>query len=254
MRPSTTPSRIIHLVAHRGNAFDCPENTLPALQSALELGARFLEIDVQLAADCVPVVIHDPDLVRTANRRVVVTETDSSVLLAAEVAERNRFGERYAGTTLPSLADVVALITGRPEVTLFVEIKAESLVEFGHDQTVARVVEVLRPVRTQCVVISFDLPAVHRARLLGGLRIGWVLPAYDDHNRLKYEALQPEFLFCSHQRLPAAGPLWRGPWHWAIYEIRTLEHAVALAERGADYIETMAVRAMSEAMRVHAGR
>ena len=254
MRTSTRPARIIHLVAHRGNAIDCPENTLPALQSALDLGARFLEIDVQLAADGVPVVIHDADLLRTANQDLIVTGTDSSVLLATEVAERRRFGERFAGTLLPALADVVALISRRPEVTLFVEIKAESLAAFGHDPTVARVVEALRPVRTQCVVISFDLPAIHRARVQGGVRIGWVLPAYDSHNRLKYEALQPEFLFCSHQRLPASGPLWRGPWHWAIYEIRSLEHALVLAERGADYIETMAVRAMSEAMRALAGR
>jgi glycerophosphoryl diester phosphodiesterase len=233
---------------------DYPENTLPALRSALDLGARFLEIDVQLAADGVPVVIHDDDLVRTGNRRLVVTEASSAMLLATEVAERGRFGERFAGTTLPALADVVALLTGRPEVTLFVEIKRESLEAFGHDQTVMRVIDVLRPVRSQCVVISFDLPAIHRARELGGVRIGWVLPAYDNHNRLKYEALLPEFLFCSHERLPATGPLWRGPWHWAIYEIRTLEHAVALAERGAGFIETMAVRAMSEAMRAHAGR
>ena len=59
------PARIVHLVAHRGNAREYPENTLPALQSALDLGARFLEIDVHMSADGVPVVIHDADLVRT---------------------------------------------------------------------------------------------------------------------------------------------------------------------------------------------
>ncbi|MFM2287572.1 MAG: hypothetical protein RL684_715, partial [Pseudomonadota bacterium] len=58
-------TRLIHLVAHRGNAAECPENTLPAFQSALQLGVRFLELDVQLSRDGVPIVIHDHLLART---------------------------------------------------------------------------------------------------------------------------------------------------------------------------------------------
>ncbi|HEX7416658.1 MAG TPA: glycerophosphodiester phosphodiesterase family protein [Steroidobacteraceae bacterium] len=248
------PARIIHLVAHRGNAHECPENTLPALRSALDLGARFLEIDVQLSADGVPVVTHDEKLTRTAGIDRSVFDLSAQELAQIEVAERGRFGARFAGTLLPMLTDVLELLEGRPEVTLFVEIKRASLGHFGHDQVVAKIVETLRPYRSQCVVISFDLPAIYRARQMGGLRIGWVLPAYDSHTRLKYETLQPEFIFCDNDKLPASGPLWRGPWHWAIYEITTLELALALAERGADYVETMAVRALSEAMRAHAVR
>jgi glycerophosphoryl diester phosphodiesterase len=224
---------------------------LTALRSALELGVRFLEIDVQLAADGVPVVIHDPDLTRTTGLPGRVMEVDSAVLLATEAAERARFGERFKGTRIPALADVVDLLGARPEVTLFVEIKRESLAVFGHDQTVARVLEVLRPARAQCVVISFDLPVIHRAREIGGFRIGWVLSRYDDHTRLKYEALQPEFLFCNHERLPPSGPLWRGPWQWALYEVRTLPVALELAARGVALIETMAVRSMADALSAH---
>ncbi len=51
-----------HLIAHRGNAAEFPENTLPAFESALELGVRNIEFDVQLTSDKVPVVIHDADL------------------------------------------------------------------------------------------------------------------------------------------------------------------------------------------------
>jgi glycerophosphoryl diester phosphodiesterase len=115
---------------------------------------------------------------------------------------------------------------------------------------VARVVNTLKPARGQCVVISFDLAAVHRVRQIGGMPIGWVLSTYDAHTRLKFEALQPEFLFCDHEDLPPdGGALWRGPWRWVIYEVETLALAQALAARGADYIETMAVHEMSEAMR-----
>jgi glycerophosphoryl diester phosphodiesterase len=244
-----SPARLIHLVAHRGNAREYPENTIPAFASALSMGLRFLELDVHLSADGVPVVIHDHRLERTAGRAGSVFELRAQQLLQIDVHEPRRFGERFRGTRIPLLADVLALLEGRPEVTLFVEIKRSSLAQFGHDQVVSRVLEVLRPARAQCVVISFDLAAVYRARQLGGVAVGWVLNDYDSHSRLKYEAVQPEFLFCDHTKLPPSGALWRGPWRWALYEIESVPLALALAERGADYIETMAVHEMSEGLR-----
>jgi glycerophosphoryl diester phosphodiesterase len=241
--------RLIHLVAHRGDARECPENTLPAFTSALNLGVRFLELDVHLSSDGVPVVIHDHRLARTTGHPGVVFDMTAAELTQIEAAETGRFGDRFLGTRIPLLTDVLTLIRGRPEVTVFVELKRASLKQFGTDHVVSRVVQTLKPAGTQCVVISFDLPAVHRARQLGGVPIGWVLSKYDDRSRMKYEALHPEFLFCDHQALPAEGELWRGPWRWAIYEVDTLELALKLAGRGADYIETMAVREMSAAIR-----
>ncbi len=91
--------------------------------------------------------------------------------------------------------------------------------------------------------------AILRARERSGAAIGWVLDQYDAHSRLKYEGLQPEFLFCDVAKLPAEGVLWRGAWNWAIYEIESMDMAQSLAERGAQYIETMAVREMSAALR-----
>jgi glycerophosphoryl diester phosphodiesterase len=246
-------ARLIHLVAHRGNAREFPENTIPAFASALGLGLRFLELDVHLSADGVPVVIHDHQLERTTGERGTVFEHRASRIAQIDANEPQRFGERFRGTHIPLLTDVLSLLEGRPEVTLFVEIKRASLIHFGYDQVVARVLETLRPVRTQCVVISFDLAAVFRARQLGGMPIGWVLGTYDAHSRLKYEALQPEFLFCDHHKLPPHGTLWRGPWRWVVYEVDALPLALNLAARGADYIETMAVFELSEALRAQQG-
>jgi glycerophosphoryl diester phosphodiesterase len=46
------------IVAHRGVSTEAPENTIPAFQRALELGADAVELDVRLTADGVPVVYH----------------------------------------------------------------------------------------------------------------------------------------------------------------------------------------------------
>src|SRR5262249_52953948 len=111
-----------------------------------------------------------------------------------------------------------------------------------------RLLPLLKEAQAQCVVISFDLAAVLRARQAGGVAIGWVLDRYDAHSRLKYEASQPEYLFCDLEKLPAEGSLWHGPWQGAIYGIESMASALALAGRGVHYIETMAVQAMSAAL------
>jgi glycerophosphoryl diester phosphodiesterase len=248
--PGPLTHRLIHLIAHRGNARDYPENTLPALRSAVELGVRFLEFDVHLSADGVPIVIHDHELTRTAGLPGSVFEYPVAELRQVEVNEPGRLGARFQGVHIPTLADVVEFLKERHEITAFVEIKRASLRRFGHEQVVARVLDVLKPVRSRCVVISFDLPAVHMARQHGSFAIGWVLSDYDGHARLKFEALKPEFLFCDHEKLPAGGErLWRGPWRWAVYEVETVDLALSLAERGADFIETMAVASMIQAFR-----
>lgn len=55
------------VIAHRGASGSCPENTILALDRALQDGADALEFDVRVSADGVPVVIHDPTVDRTTN-------------------------------------------------------------------------------------------------------------------------------------------------------------------------------------------
>lgn len=54
------------LFAHRGASTEWPENSLPALARALDVGADVLEIDVHMTLDGHPVVAHDPDGLRCA--------------------------------------------------------------------------------------------------------------------------------------------------------------------------------------------
>lgn len=229
------------LLAHRGWASRYPENTRIAIEAALRAGVPNVELDVQLSADRVPVVIHDPSLDRTAGRGGWVGGLSAAELAAIAVHEPARFGERFAGERLPLLADVVALLGHWPQARAFVEIKRESAEAFGVDETVALILDVLDPIREQCVVISFVERAVMRARTLGASGIGWVLNYYDDDARRLAEAMAPDFLVCDHRKLPRApAPLWDGPWQWGSYEVVTAGHALELFARGVHVIESMA--------------
>jgi glycerophosphoryl diester phosphodiesterase len=55
------------VIAHRGDSFHAPENTLEAARRAWEAGADAWELDVRLTRDGVPVVLHDASLLRTTD-------------------------------------------------------------------------------------------------------------------------------------------------------------------------------------------
>lgn len=227
------------LVAHRGAAAAFPENTLAALHGAVDCGVRSIEIDVQLTADRVPVLLHDESLLRTGGIDRLVTATVAAEVCRIPVSQAQVFGDRFAGETVPRLHDVLERLD-TAGLRLFVELKRHSLRAFGRRRVLAAVLPLLARAPQQCVVISFDREVLEHARRIAGLPIGWVLGEVSRHTREQVESLQPDFLFCNHLRLAAQpGALWPGAWQWVVYEVTQAGHARQLAARGAALIESM---------------
>ncbi|MGD8378305.1 MAG: glycerophosphodiester phosphodiesterase family protein [Gammaproteobacteria bacterium] len=233
-----------HLVAHRGDARRFPENTLASLEGAIQAGARYLEFDIQMSADGVPMVIHDGGLERTAGCKGSVMARTRAELARIDVGEPARFGNRFAGTPIPTLAEVVALVDRHPGVTAFAEIKSESLEAFGHVPTLEAIMHVLLPVIEACIPISFDVRAVLMARELGARRIGWASRNWADDCARAHAEIGPDFIFRNVDRLAPAETLPDAPWEWVLYEVVDVARARALLKRGAHLIETMAISDM----------
>ncbi len=236
--PSTAA---FELVAHRGNTAEFPENTLPAVASALQLGLRFVEIDIHLSRDLEPMVIHDHMLARTAGRDGCVFDLTAAELAQVEVAERGRFGDRHAGTCIPRLRDFAALLANFPQARGFVEIKHASVAHFGVGEVVSRALEALAVCAGRCIIISFDLNAVRQARAAGAAAIGWVLPHWNDATREVCIALAPDFVFVDHEILPADSQAWPGGARWCAYEVTDAALAHSLRHRGVELMETKRV-------------
>lgn len=241
--PSNVRIKPPELIAHRGYALRYPENTLPSLRAAIEAGAKYIECDVQLTRDGIPVLLHDSDLWRTARIEKSVLDMTLDEVLQVEVNEPDRLGHRFSGVTVPLLGELVDLLKKRPDVTAFVEVKRGSLARFGTGHVIQHVLDVLKPVLNRCAIISFDDEAIKASRESGG-QIGWVLEEWSADAQNAADSLAPDYLFCDYRIIPDDAELWSGPWRWALYEVIEPDLALALAAFGASFVETMAIKEM----------
>ena len=97
-------------VAHRGGAGLAPENTFAAFERSHALGVRYLETDVRITADGVPVIFHDSGLRRATGRRGRIADLDW-----ADVC-----GLRVGGEPVPRLEEAFAAF---PDVRWTIDLK-----------------------------------------------------------------------------------------------------------------------------------
>src|SRR5438270_8483531 len=102
------------VVAHRGASATYPENTLEAFEGAVAAVADVVELDVRLASDGVPVIMHDLDVASTTGGEGFV-----HTLSLAEVKRLDASGGRGSGAAeVPTLAEALELLSGRCGVNI----------------------------------------------------------------------------------------------------------------------------------------
>lgn len=240
--------KIPQLVAHRGYALRFPENTLIGVDAAIRAGARYVEIDVQLSADQVPVLFHDRKLIRICGEPGMVHDYTVAQLKRFKAMEFNRFGYKFANERIATLAEFAELLARYPDITAFIELKREALERFGPTLVLSRVRRVLEAVRANCVIISFDLNVLAAARAQWPA-IGAVIETWREREQQAVKDLRPEYLFCDINGLPRWGRLSFAESRIVVYEVADRVIALKLARRGVEFIETFAVGEMHETLR-----
>lgn len=166
MGPPAAPFAAMQLppiIAHRGAAGLAPENTLVAFRRAAELGAAWVELDCQLSADKVPVVIHDLRLGRTTSGRGQVCRRTLTELRRYDAGAW--FAPAFAGQRIPTLAEALAEIA-RLGLCVNIEIKPAP----GQEEDTARralqvAAEVWPATQPPPLISSFARPALAVAKV-----------------------------------------------------------------------------------------
>lgn len=200
-----------------------PENSLLALEAALKCGALNVEFDVQSTADGVLVVFHDVELERVTGVAGSLFELQFEALKTIRVSEPDRFQKNEFSEPVPTLKDVVDLFLHYPDVTAFVEIKTESVNQFGVEIICKQLLMEIQPIKQQAVVISFSKEAVQYIKEKSSFKTGYVLEKYDQQHYDIAQQLKPDYLIINHTKLIKGKPPWAGDWKWMLYDIASPE-------------------------------
>lgn len=181
------------ITAHRGSSRAAPENTMAALQAAVEELADYAEIDVQLTADGVIVLGHDSSLKRVAGVNRSISSMTFEELSSLDVG--SWFAPEYAGEQIPSLRQVLEFCRGK--LRLNIEIKnvggASPLPELT-----ARMVQE-QGMEEQCVITSTSLSYLIRVKAAAPeLMTGYIISAaYGDfysHEAVDFISIRSSFV------------------------------------------------------------
>ena len=149
--------------AHRGASAYAPENTLPAFELAVGLGADGIECDIHLSKDGRFVVCHDDTVDRTSDGTGRICD------LSLKEIKRLDFGEkhdaRFAGTRAPTLEEMLDIVKGLKVINI--EIK-----RFEHEMGLDAALDLFYGtvasfgIMGKTIVSSFDSGAIERLKQL----------------------------------------------------------------------------------------
>jgi glycerophosphoryl diester phosphodiesterase len=239
---------IPQLVAHRGYPRHYPENTLIGIEAAVAAGARFVEVDVQISRDRVPVLFHDRGLRRICGVDGRIRDYSHDELWMLRASEPEKFGDRFRDVHLTRLSELGLFLSRHPGVKCFIELKRASLEYFSTETTLDLVRAALNPVLAQCILISYALDALWVARRHGFAELGVVIDNWEERNQKRVVDIGPQYLFCDSGGLPRNGMIRFEGAQLVIFEVADPVVALDLAARGADFIETFAIGEMAQGL------
>jgi glycerophosphoryl diester phosphodiesterase len=226
--------------AHRGAKMVAPENTLPAFEQAIALGADGVELDVQCSKDGVLVVMHNFTVNETTSGQGRVAD-----LTAAELSKLDagsHFNAKFSNVGVPTLEEVLAATAGK--LKLNIEIKTQD--PMG-GREVEPLVELLQAgnLYNQVVVSSFNPITLIKMRhvdpqvALGLLYWGQQLPAFLREIWLS-SILRPEAFHPHHTLIDEEYMVWAKAIPAAVntWTVNDPEEARRLAALGVDTIIT----------------
>ena len=100
----------VHVVSHRGDWKQFPENSLDAINSSSQMGGDVVEIDVQRTKDGQLILMHDERLDRTTNGKGLIAETTFADIQKLFLKDHNGNVTQHK---VPTLKEVLLMSKGR---------------------------------------------------------------------------------------------------------------------------------------------
>jgi glycerophosphoryl diester phosphodiesterase len=106
----------ITITSHRGYSYSYPENTLVAIQRAIEVYTDYVEVDVRITQDNEFVLLHDDNLMRTTGLNKSVRSLPLQTIQSLDAGKW--LNPKFAGTRIPTLRETLEFTKGKVGVNL----------------------------------------------------------------------------------------------------------------------------------------
>lgn len=232
-------------IAHRGYAASFPENTLIALDAARQAGAQFIEVDVQLSKDLVPVLFHDRDLQRLCQQQGVIHDYSFEELKTFNVADSEKFSDIYAGNKITSLQELIDYLKIHSELNAFIELKRLMIDSFGEEKVLEILLPMFEGMEQQICFISYNQSILKIIHDTSQYATGIVVDLWSDLN--EKSGWESEWLFCSVEGLPKDNNALKIKPKIAVFEVGNIGVAKHLLAKGISYLETFRIKEMLQA-------
>ena len=232
-------------IAHRGYASAFPENTLISIEAARKAGAKYVEVDVQLSADHVPVLFHDRDLLRLCKKDKAIHDYPFSELKKFNVTDSEKFSDLYANNKLTSLQSFAEYLKEHPDLIAFVELKSSMIDRFGEAVVFNKVLPLFTSIQEQTIFISYNQTILKNIHDETDFATGIVVNDWGNYDRSG--CWEPEWLFCSVEGLPKENSELNIKAKIVVFEVGNIGVAKHLLAKGIFYHETFRIKEMTEA-------
>ncbi|WP_254277406.1 glycerophosphodiester phosphodiesterase family protein [Halomonas sp. 3H] len=183
----------VTIIAHRGSSMVAPENTLPAVQRAMEDGAHYVELDVRLTADDQVVLFHDRSLTRLTGDPRRLGELTRDELAGFDVG--SWFGDAFVGERIAGLDEALVAVRGRS--ALMIDMKPDPGREVALVEAVIATLEEEARLRRACREAADDVAAAEACGepdVIGETRLATMSPTLAREAKAREPALRVTLL------------------------------------------------------------
>ena len=144
------------LIGHRGVKNLAPENTLDSIELAHKLGLKWVEVDVKITKDKIPIILHDDSLDRTTNSNGLVIDFLYEEIKALDAG--SFFFNYKTNIFIPTLEDIFNFCI-KHEMGINIELKPNKGFEIDNVKAISKIISKYQDL-SNFYFSSFDLKSL----------------------------------------------------------------------------------------------
>lgn len=217
------------VAGHRGSQ-EGVENTIQAIQGAVDAKADYAEVDILLSKDGVPVVVHDDNLKRLSGQNLNVYELTAGQLSKISLSQNDLQG------TISTLAEIIEYCRGK--IDLLIELKLHGHEKSSIVEAVTRVIE-QKHFQRNCKIMSLEYDLVKELKtgypeytvgycVYGNLGIARL----NSLRKLNVDFLIIEESVASKSFISQCNRAWLPAYVWTVNEKQSMESCLKMGAAG----------------------